>query len=221
MIPTRSVAWTRLGLERLNSETPPEVDWLEPAPGSKKGFSVVITSVDFTTGSTGTEKDFATIIASSLGNRSAHLSSKLFRSSVEGLLLDLFLLGLGVIRTLLPSRGGFRLLNSLLSVYLSQHTDFWKVHESGGRGGRNWLFITILPISVGGVASCSNCSGVNVLQMEQSFFRTHRLSPTPLSLHLVHLRRPSNTAITWPQVPLFCPGNNMIISNIAELCGNS
>ena len=60
--------------------------------GSKHGFPVGVTSAGgFTTGSTGTVKVLARIIASSLENLSAHLSSKFLRSSAEGLLLDLFL----------------------------------------------------------------------------------------------------------------------------------
>ena len=63
----------------------------------KNGFWLVITSAGFTTGSTRTAKDLDNSIASSLANLSAHLSSRFFKSSDEGLLLLLgfFLLDLG------------------------------------------------------------------------------------------------------------------------------
>ena len=48
-----------------------------------------MTSAGFITGSTGTAKDLDNSIASSLANLSAHLSSRFFKSSDEGLLLDL------------------------------------------------------------------------------------------------------------------------------------
>ena len=40
--------------------------------------------------------------------------------------------------------------------------------------------------------------------------------PPPLSLQHAHFRWPSNNAITWPQVPLFCPGEDMMISKLAN-----
>ena len=63
-----------------------------------------------------------------------------------------------------------------------------------------------------GVANCRICYGVNPLQIIQSFLRTQASSPTPLSLHLAHLRWPSKLAITWPHVPRFCPGEDLIQS---------
>ena len=56
-----------------------------------------MTSAGFTTGSTGTANDLDNSITSSLANLSAHLLSRFFKSSDEGLLLVLgfFLLDLG------------------------------------------------------------------------------------------------------------------------------
>ena len=58
---------------------------------------MVTSAAGFTTGFTGTVKDLDNSIASSLANLSAHLSSRFFKSSDEGLLLVLvfFLLDLG------------------------------------------------------------------------------------------------------------------------------
>ena len=68
-----------------------------------------------------------------------------------------------------------------------------------------------------GVASCWICSGVKALHIGQSFLRTQLSSPTLLSRHLAHFKWPSNIAITWPQVPLFCPGDDMMISTSVEI----
>ena len=68
---------------------------LGPAPGSTRGWSLVTTAAGFFTCSTGTAKDLASNIASSLGNLWDHLSSRLFKLSDVGLLLDFFLLGFG------------------------------------------------------------------------------------------------------------------------------
>ena len=57
--------------------------------GKKNGFWLVMTSASFTTGSTGTATDLDNSIASSVANLSAHLSSRFFKSSDEGLLLVL------------------------------------------------------------------------------------------------------------------------------------
>ena len=143
------VAWTRLGPVGSGDSA----NLLVLAPGWKNGFWLVMTSAGFTTGSTGTAKDLDNSIASSLANLSAHLSSRFFKSSDEGLLLVLgFLLDLGWIASLLllSSRHGFRLNNSLLSLYFTQNTDVWRVHESGGRGGRNHFIVFVLSFSVGG-----------------------------------------------------------------------
>ena len=67
------------------------------------------------------------------------------------------------------------------------------------------------------MASCWTCSGVKALQIGQSFLRTQLSSPTPLSRHLAHFKWPSNIAITWPHMPLFCPGDDMMISTSVEI----
>ena len=56
---------------------------------------LVTTAEGFFTSSTGTAKDLARNIASSLASLWDHLSSRLLRSSEVGLLLDFFLLGFG------------------------------------------------------------------------------------------------------------------------------
>ena len=45
-------------------------------------------------------------------------------------------------------------------------------------------------------------------------------SPTPLSRHLAHLKWPSKVAITWPHVPCFCPGDNMMVDKSVEILGS-
>ena len=86
---------------------------LGPAPGSKKGWSVVTTVAGFFTSSTCTAKDLASNIASSLTDVCAHLSSRFFKlSDMNFLLLEFFLVGFG------DSSGCFFLPAGVDSVFL-------------------------------------------------------------------------------------------------------
>ena len=87
-----------------------------------------------------------------------------------------------------------------------------------GVGEDKTIFLSLFFLSLYvGVASCWICSDIKALHIGQSFLRTQLSSPTPLSRHHALFKWPSNIAITWPQVPLFCPGDDMMISTSVEI----
>ena len=88
-----------------------------------------------------------------------------------------------------------------------------------GEDETNFFSLLLRSLYVG-VANCRICSGVNPLQMIQSFLRTQASSPTPLSRHLAHLKWPSKLTITWPHVPRFCPGDDMMVDKSEEILGS-
>ena len=184
-----------------------------------------MTSAGFTTGSTGTAKDLDNSIASSLANLSAHLSSRFFKSSDEGLLLvqGFFLLDLGegLGETLLFFFFPAGVVSGLTLAFSPSTLPKTLTCEGSTRVGvgedETIFFSLFFPSLYVGVASCWTCSGVKALQIGQSFLRTQLSSPTPLSRHLAHFKRPSKITITWPHVPLFCPGDDMMISTSVEI----
>ena len=90
-----------------------------------------------------------------------------------------------------------------------------------GAGEDATTFFSLLLRSLyGGVASYNTCSGVNPLLTAQSFFRTQSSSPTPLSRQCAHLEWPSKLAITWPQVPRFCPAEDIFLEKFIETLGS-
>ena len=71
--------------------------------------------------------------------------------------------------------------------------------------------------SVSGGRQLVDLFGVKPLQILQSFLRTQLSSPTPLSRHLAYFMWSSKLAITWPQVPRFCPGDDMMVDTSVEI----
>ena len=64
--------------------------------------------------------------------------------------------------------------------------------------------------------------GVRTSQKEQGFLLTQGLSPFSLSLHLAQCAYLSNPAITWPQTPLLCLGEDIIGYELIEtLCSSN
>ena len=184
-----------------------------------------MTSAGFTTGSTGTAKDLDNSIASSLANLSAHLSSRFFKSLDEGLLLVLgfFLLDLGedLGESLLLFFFPVGVVSGLTLAFSASTLPKTLTCEGSmrvGVGEDETIFFSLFFLSLYvGVASCWICSGVKALHIGQSFLRTQLSLPTPLSRHLEHFKWPLNIVIMWPQVPLFCPGDYMMISTSVEI----
>ena len=71
-----------------------------------------------------------------------------------------------------------------------------------------------------GIASWALCSGVKTMQnlYSASSVSTHGSFPFPLSLQRAQKECPSKLAIAWPQFPLFCPGEDMLINKLYNIC---
>ena len=88
-------------------------------------------------------------------------------------------------------------------------------HESSAFLASRFSFFSLYE----GVANCIFCSGVRSKQNLQSLVgeSTHVSVPFFLSLYLAQKACPSKLAIAWPQLPLFCPGEDMMIYKISTL----
>ena len=71
-----------------------------------------------------------------------------------------------------------------------------------------------------GVASWACCSGIKTIQNLHSVcgLSTHGSFPLPLSLQHVQKACPSKLAKAWPQLPLFCPSEDMLIYTLSKIC---
>ena len=147
-----------------------------------------MTSAGFTTGSTGTAKDLDNSIASSLVNLSAHLSSRFFKSSDEGLLLvqGFFLLDLGegLGETLLFFFFPAGVVSGLTLAFSPSTLPKTLTCEGSTRVGvgedETIFFSLFFPSLYVGVASCWTCSGVKGFTNRAVFLENTVVFANPL-----------------------------------------
>ena len=123
------------------------------------------------------------------------------------------------IRTLLLSRCRFN-RRWLVCIYPSQQSDLWRVHESGGNitfSRRFLLLSTFFPGLVGrGGQLLYLRMHKRLTNLAFKLLNTGIISH-PFSLHLAHFLWLSNRAIMCPQVPLFCPGEDIMMIELVEV----